>query len=675
MCFLLFLCPVACGLSPARAQNAPASVQQIFNRIYLPSSIALYANPGSNPNVLNCVSNPITLTTEAILNCVYDRTNKALFISLVSPWPPPYTVATLPSSPVTNQVVVVTDLQSAGTCTPGGGSTRGLCLWNGAAWVSVGGGGGGAGNPGGSSGQIEYNNAGAFGGFTMAGDCALTVPNITCTKTSGTAFGSLATSSGPLASTLASASHKWLNSYTASTGAFTQTQPLFTDISGTLASSQCPAATNTTAGCVTGSQSLLNETGSYAVQSTDNGALIVMNCSSACAVTLPASPPTSPWVVDVESIGSTLATVSLNGNNFNGGSSAPTLVTDTVAFFASSGSGYYGQGQSLAGTGLSATPGAANLTYSLSTPVAIANGGTGQTTASAAFNALSPLTTLGDLVYENATPAAARLAGNTSATKNFLTQTGTGSASAAPAWGTIAATDIPAALSNTTSVNGVTIPTAAGSATATQTIASGSAAMGTSAISSGTCASAVTVSATGVSAALSNPTGTPTGTAGSSGSMSAGTYYMKVVAVDGAGKSTAPGTESAGVTTSGSTGSIAWSWTAVSNAASYQVWLGTSSGGEANYFTSSTNSYTETANPSSGTSGTIPSSNTSIGDVISATPNTDPTAISGYGPSSSGSLYIQAYPTLNNVNFKVCNNTSSSITPASALTLNWRVSR
>jgi hypothetical protein len=54
-----------------------------------------------------------------------------------------------------------------------------------------------------------------------------------------------------------------------------------------------------------------------------------------------------------------------------------------------------------------------------------------------------PLTTLGDMLYENATPAAARLAGNTSATKNFLTQTGTGTVSAAPAWGTIALGDIP----------------------------------------------------------------------------------------------------------------------------------------------------------------------------------------------------------------------------------------
>lgn len=42
--------------------------------------------------------------------------------------------------------------------------------------------------------------------------------------------------------------------------------------------------------------------------------------------------------------------------------------------------------------------------------VAIANGGTGQTTASAAFNALSPITTAGDLILGNGTNTATRLA-------------------------------------------------------------------------------------------------------------------------------------------------------------------------------------------------------------------------------------------------------------------------
>lgn len=55
----------------------------------------------------------------------------------------------------------------------------------------------------------------------------------------------------------------------------------------------------------------------------------------------------------------------------------------------------------------------------------------------------SVMTTLGDIIYENSTPAAARLAGNTLAVRKFLSQTGTGSISAAPAWNSLANADIP----------------------------------------------------------------------------------------------------------------------------------------------------------------------------------------------------------------------------------------
>jgi hypothetical protein len=73
--------------------------------------------------------------------------------------------------------------------------------------------------------------------------------------------------------------------------------------------------------------------------------------------------------------------------------------------------------------------------------VAIANGGTGQTTKTAAFNALTPMSTLGDTEYHDGTNAV-RLAGNTSTTKQFLSQTGTGVVSAAPAWSTVTKTDV-----------------------------------------------------------------------------------------------------------------------------------------------------------------------------------------------------------------------------------------
>src|SRR5205085_1759247 len=86
----------------------------------------------------------------------------------------------------------------------------------------------------------------------------------------------------------------------------------------------------------------------------------------------------------------------------------------------------------------------------LSSPLTIGSGGTGQTTAASAFNALSPMTTLGDVIYGAASGAGTRLVGNTTTTKKFLTQTGVGTNSAAPAWGTLSSGDIPNNAANTT---------------------------------------------------------------------------------------------------------------------------------------------------------------------------------------------------------------------------------
>jgi hypothetical protein len=92
-------------------------------------------------------------------------------------------------------------------------------------------------------------------------------------------------------------------------------------------------------------------------------------------------------------------------------------------------------------------------------------GGTSGTWVSAGSGMSNPMTTLGDTIFENSTPTAARLAGNITATKNFLTQTGTGSVSAAPAWGTIQAADVPTLNQNTSGT--------AGNVTGTVAIANG----------------------------------------------------------------------------------------------------------------------------------------------------------------------------------------------------------
>ena len=70
-------------------------------------------------------------------------------------------------------------------------------------------------------------------------------------------------------------------------------------------------------------------------------------------------------------------------------------------------------------------------------------GGTGGTSASAGFNNLSPVTSLGDLIIGTGTNTNGRLAGNIDAAKKFLNQTGTGSVSAAPTWSVLAGGDIP----------------------------------------------------------------------------------------------------------------------------------------------------------------------------------------------------------------------------------------
>lgn len=107
----------------------------------------------------------------------------------------------------------------------------------------------------------------------------------------------------------------------------------------------------------------------------------------------------------------------------------------------------------LGGTPATALLRAASLTLGWTGTLAITRGGTGASTKTAAFNALTPNTTLGDVSYHNGTDEV-RLAGNTTTTKQFLSQTGTGTVSAAPAWATITGSDITgAALTKTDDTN------------------------------------------------------------------------------------------------------------------------------------------------------------------------------------------------------------------------------
>lgn len=98
-------------------------------------------------------------------------------------------------------------------------------------------------------------------------------------------------------------------------------------------------------------------------------------------------------------------------------------------------------------------------------------------------------------------------------------------------------------------------------------------------------------------------------------------------------------------------------------------------GGTVTYTVASGTSALGTSAISAGTCATVvttAASGTATTDVVDASFNGDPTAVTGYTPGAM--LSIVSYPSANNVNFKVCNNTSGSITPG-AITLNWKVRR
>jgi hypothetical protein len=69
----------------------------------------------------------------------------------------------------------------------------------------------------------------------------------------------------------------------------------------------------------------------------------------------------------------------------------------------------------------------------------------------------NPMTTLGDVIYGAAAGAPTRLAGNITTTRQFLSQTGTGSASAIPVWAAIAGSDVTGAALTATNDTNVTV--------------------------------------------------------------------------------------------------------------------------------------------------------------------------------------------------------------------------
>lgn len=105
------------------------------------------------------------------------------------------------------------------------------------------------------------------------------------------------------------------------------------------------------------------------------------------------------------------------------------------------------------------------------------------------------------------------------------------------------------------------------------------------------------------------PPGIPTLTGSTTGgTLAAATYYYKITALNASGETV--GSPEASVVTTGTTSSVAVSWTAVTGATSYKIYRGTTAGSENTYYTSTTASFTDTG--AAGTAGTVPTVNTTI---------------------------------------------------------------
>lgn len=105
---------------------------------------------------------------------------------------------------------------------------------------------------------------------------------------------------------------------------------------------------------------------------------------------------------------------------------------------------------------------------------------------------------------------------------------------------------------------------------------------------------------------------------GSGGTLSAATYYAKVVALDAYGNQTNQPAE-INSTTTGTTSSIAYTWTTLTNAVSYRIYIGTSSNGENKYLSTSGTSITDIG--SGYTTATLPKQNTTYMANISSSGN------------------------------------------------------
>jgi hypothetical protein len=109
------------------------------------------------------------------------------------------------------------------------------------------------------------------------------------------------------------------------------------------------------------------------------------------------------------------------------------------------------------------------------------------------------------------------------------------------------------------------------------------------------------------------------------GTLAAGTYFYKITGVTGVGETT--GSTEVTVTATGTTGSVALSWAALTGVGSYRVYRGTAAGAETGYYAASGTTFTDTGAAFTATA-TVPTLNTSVYNPATDGTHCDVVAIS-----------------------------------------------
>jgi hypothetical protein len=148
-----------------------------------------------------------------------------------------------------------------------------------------------------------------------------------------------------------------------------------------------------------------NTTGNTLTKTTLTGTasqVDVTNGSGSITLSLPSS-------INVNTSGSaaTLTTPrAIYGNNFDGSTALTQVIAST---YGGTGNGFTAFTGPTTSEKTFTLPNATATILTTNAAVTIAQGGTGQTTAAAAFDALNPMTTVGDIIYEGTGPTATRL--------------------------------------------------------------------------------------------------------------------------------------------------------------------------------------------------------------------------------------------------------------------------